>query len=202
MGKDLIYTILELETWNREGICDFCSRFENSENQSVCQIRTRNKVTEKLVANDCACQKCKEKFENDELPKCERCKRLQTKLNRDTVCDCIRYNEDSEEKELPILPSEGRPYAFYEKQINSLQEKLKDTEWTIQEEREAHEDFMEKSEEWGKRQKQELLGEISKLKARVKQLEEENAQNKQVAQVEVKSNKRPFSFFSKKTTGE
>lgn len=111
-----------MEEWNQGGTCDFCSRFENSENQSICQIRTRNKVTEELVANDCVCQKCKEKFENDELPKCKRCKRLETKLSRDTRCDCIRDNEDVEEKELPILPHEGGPYAFYERQISKLQE--------------------------------------------------------------------------------
>jgi len=32
------------------------------------------------------------------------------------------------EKELPVLPSEERASTRYEKQINSLQEKLKDTE--------------------------------------------------------------------------
>jgi len=58
------------------------------------------------------CQKCKEKFENDELTKCERCKRLETKLNRDTLCDCVRNNEDIEEKELPILPHEGEAICF------------------------------------------------------------------------------------------
>jgi hypothetical protein len=85
-------------------------------------------VTEELVANDCTCQRCKEKFENDELPKCKKCKRLETKLSRDTLCDCVRYNEEVDEKELPILPNEGRPYAFYERQINSLQEKLNNSE--------------------------------------------------------------------------
>ena len=47
-----LYTILDLEEWNKEGTCDFCSHFENSENQSVCQIRMWSKVTEELVAND------------------------------------------------------------------------------------------------------------------------------------------------------
>ena len=38
------------------------------------------------------------------------------------------------------------------------------------EEREAHEDFMEKSEEWGKRQKQEFLDRIRELEVEVERL--------------------------------
>jgi len=65
-------------------------------------------VTEKIVANDVACQNCKEKFENDELPKCEKCGRLQTTSDIDIlsgkyICDC---KEIAEEKELPVLPDD------------------------------------------------------------------------------------------------
>jgi len=61
------------------------------------------------------------------LPKCSNCGRLQTKSNIDIqsgkyVCRCIRRKENLEEKELPILPHERRPNAFYERQINGLQE--------------------------------------------------------------------------------
>ena len=64
--------------------------------------------------------------------------------------------------------------AKYEQQINSLQEQLNTAEWTIQEEREAHEDFMKASEEWGKRQKKELLDRIKELEAEVTRLVQEN----------------------------
>jgi hypothetical protein len=162
--KELLYTVLELEEWNKNSTCCFCY------NKSVCQIRTRSKITHEIIANDEACENCKEKFENDELEKCERCGRL--KNRHSYVCHCIADNENIDEKELPILPHEERESTFYERQINSLQEKLNEAEWTINEEREAHEDFMEKSEEWGKRQKQELLDRIKELEAENKRLKE------------------------------
>jgi len=39
-----------------------------------------------------------------------------------SLCRCISNNENLEEKELPVLPQERRMDAFYERQINSLQE--------------------------------------------------------------------------------
>ena len=62
-------------------------------------------------------------------------------------------------------------------------------------EREEIAKFQEKSEEWGKRQKQELLDKIKSLKVKIKQLKEENKklkeeQNGQIAQIEVKEPKR------------
>lgn len=177
--KELLYTILDLERWNLNSTCDFCSNLETRDNKAVCQIRTRSKLTEKLVANNCACESCKEKFENDELPKCGECGRLQNKsriFNGKFICRCVEYKENTKEKELPILPHERRQATFYERQINSLQEQLNEAEWNIQEEREAHEDFMEKSEEWGKRQKQELLDRIKELEAEVKRLKKQTSQ--------------------------
>jgi chromosome segregation ATPase len=134
------------------------------------------------------------------LPKCENCGRLRTRL--DYACACIRRKEDSKEKELPILPHERRPNAFYERQINGLREELSTAEVEI----DTHLEALEISEVWNKRQKQELLDrikeleaeverlkkqtpqelldEISKLKERVKELEQ------QTAQVEVKETKK------------
>src|SRR4051812_12116999 len=121
--RELLYTVLELEEWNKEVECSFCPGLS----KAVCQIRTRSKVTEKIIANDEACQVCKEKFENDELLKCKDCGRLQTETYIDIhtgkhICRCIRRQENAEEKELPILPHDRRPNAFYERQINSLRE--------------------------------------------------------------------------------
>jgi len=93
-------------------------------------------LTDKIVANACACESCKEKFENDELPKCSDCGRLQIKANIDVltgkyICDCVRRQENTQEKELPILPHERRPGAFYERQINGLREELDTAEVEI-----------------------------------------------------------------------
>jgi len=202
--RELEYTVLELEKESKK-TCDFCSKFENKNNKSVHQIRSRSKVTGEWISDDMVCERCEEKYWDDELSKCNRCGRLQTKLDFDivtgkNVCYCIRNNEDLEEKELPLLPHEEISQStFYERQINSLQEQLNETEEALEIEREEAVKFQEKSEEWSKRQKQELLD-------RIKQLEEENDNHKeeikrlktqleqltsqQVAQIEVKETKR------------
>src|SRR3954469_804463 len=95
-----------------------------------------------MNSDDMVCERYKEKYWNDELLKCNRCGRLQTKLDFDivtgkNVCYCIRNNEDLEEKELPLLPHEEiSQSAFYERQINSLQEQLNETEEVLEIERE------------------------------------------------------------------
>ena len=202
--RELEYTVLELEKESKK-TCDFCSKFENKNNKSVHQIRSRSKVTGEWISDDMVCERCEEKYWDDELSKCNRCGRLQTKLDFDivngkNVCYFIRNNEDLEEKELPLLPHEEISQStFYERQINSLQEQLNETEEALEIEREEAVKFQEKSEEWSKRQKQELLD-------RIKQLEEENDNHKeeikrlktqleqltsqQVAQIEVKETKR------------
>ena len=202
--RELEYTVLELEKESKK-TCDFCSKFENKNNKSVHQIRSRSKVTGEWISDDMVCERCEEKYWDDELSKCNRCGRLQTKLDFDivtgkNVCYCIRNNEDLEEKELPLLPHEEISQStFYERQINSLQEQLNETEEALEIEREEAVKFQEKSKEWSKRQKQELLD-------RIKQLEEENDNHKeeikrlktqleqltsqQVAQIEVKETKR------------
>ena len=202
--RELEYTVLELEKESKK-TCDFCSKFENKNNKSVHQIRSFSKVTGEWISDDMICERCEEKYWDDELSKCNRCGRLQTKLDFDivngkNVCYCIRNNEDLEEKELPLLPHEEISQStFYERQINSLQEQLNETEEALEIEREEAVKFQEKSEEWSKRQKQELLDWI-------KQLEEENGNHKeeikrlktqleqltsqQVAQIEVKETKK------------
>jgi len=179
--------------------------------KAVCQIRTRSKATGEMIESDKACEGCKEKFENDELPKCS-CGRLKTRY----TCDC---KEKGNEKELPLLPHQNGGMAFfYERQINSLREELTATEEELEIEREEVTKFQEKSEEWSKRQKQELLDRIKELEAENKKLkeltpqelldeikrlkkevEQLKEQNKQVAQVEIKFSKRPFLLFGKKT---
>jgi ribosomal protein L29 len=135
--------------------------------KAVCQIRTRSKATGEMVESDKACENCKEKFENDELPKCG-CGRLKTRY----TCDC---KEEENEKELPLLPHQNGGMAlFYEQQISGLQEK----ERQLEEEVDTHLEALEVAEDWHKRQKQELLD-------RIKQLEEENKQLKELTPQEL-----------------
>lgn len=169
--KELLYTILELEEWNEGTTCWFCF------NKAVCQIRTRSKVSHKIIANDMACQSCKEKFENDELPKCERCGRLRNKHKLDVltgkhICDCIRYKENTLEKELPALPREEREATFYERQINSLQEEKSH----LAVEAQSHLDAMEAFEVYNKKHRQQLLDRIKELEAEVERLKKQTPQ--------------------------
>jgi late competence protein required for DNA uptake (superfamily II DNA/RNA helicase) len=150
--RELLYTVLELEEWCSTKLpCSFCVSLRE-EDKITCQIITRSKVTHKLVAMDFACQNCKEKFENNQIPKCERCGRL--RVDSDTnyttgkyVCRCIERGENIEEKELPALPQEERQSTFYERQINGLREELATTEEELQIEREEVANFHEKSKE-------------------------------------------------------
>jgi hypothetical protein len=127
-------------------------------------------MTHKIIANDEACEGCKEKFENDELAKCDRCGRLEDRhslnIRGKYICDCIRYNEEIEEKELPSLPHERREATFYERQINSLREE----KGKLTEEVETHLEALEISEDWHKRQKQELLDKIKQQEAEIERL--------------------------------
>src|SRR5688572_31626021 len=120
---------------------------------SVNQIVACIKTNGKYVADDVVCESCKEKFENDELEKCEKCGRLQTRhyldvLSGKYICFCVKYEEDTEEKELPLLPHEEiSQSAFYKQQINFLQKQLNKTEEALEIEKEEVIKFQEKSEE-------------------------------------------------------
>jgi|SRR6185312_11851567 len=134
--RELIYTLLELSKESKK-TCDFCSNLHGEDNKPVKQIVTRVKSTSRWISDDVVCEDCQEKFLNDELPKCERCGRLQTKGYKDFysgkyTCYCVSFNEDLEEKELPLLPGEEiSQSAFYERQINGLREELDTAEVEI-----------------------------------------------------------------------
>ena len=49
--KELEYAVLELEKESKK-TCDFCSKFENKNNKSVHQIRSRSKVTGEWISDD------------------------------------------------------------------------------------------------------------------------------------------------------
>ena len=86
-------------------------------------------------------------------------------------CDCIRKNEDLEEKELPSVPYESQA-TFYERQINALQEE----KIHLSVEAQSHLDAMEVFEVYNKKHRQELLDEIKKLKEEVERLKKQTPQ--------------------------
>ena len=164
--KNLTHTLLELEDWCSDGsVCDFCFGL----NKASYQIKTRSQITNKILANDFICENCKVRFENDELPKCNKCGRLRIQSDIEyptskVVCRCVKRKENTEEKKLPLLPHQNGGMAlFYETQINSLQEQLN----TAGTEIDTHLEALEISEDWHKRQKQELLDKIKQQEAEI-----------------------------------
>lgn len=177
--RELTYTLLELEKEYKNSNCEFCSNRRVKANKAVKEMITRHGTTDKLIAVDVICEECEEKYWNNQILKCGRCGRLQTRSDFDlfsgeNICYCIRNKEDLEEKEPSPSPPRESTFTFYERQINALREEKVAAENTIEEEREAHEDFMKVSEEWSKRQKQELLDRIKELEGENKRLKEQN----------------------------
>jgi hypothetical protein len=166
--KDLIYTLLDLEEWCIGSVCDFCFGL----NKASYQIKTRDQITNKMLANDFICENCKVRFENDEILKCSNCGRLRIQSDIEypsnkIICRCVKRKENTDEKKLPLLPHQsGGITLFYETQINNLREELTNAEV----ENGAHLEALEVAEDWHKRQKQELLDRIKELESEVERL--------------------------------
>ncbi|RIB16589.1 hypothetical protein C2G38_2189560 [Gigaspora rosea] len=136
---------------------------------------------EMKIANDFICENCKVKFENDELPKCNKCNRLKIQFDieystSEVVCHCVKRKENTEEKALPLLLHQNRGMVlFYERQINFLQEQLNETEEAL---------------EIKKRRKLETENDIYKKEIQRLKTQLEQLTSQQVAQIEAKKNKR------------
>jgi hypothetical protein len=128
------------------------------------------------------CGECKKDYNNNILPWCEKCGRLKRNRNR---CFCSHLKAKSTK---PLSDKELLSQAF--------SFRLENTKEELKIEREERAKFQEKSEEWSKKQKQELLDKVKGLEERIKQLEEENRKLKDqqngplTAQIEVKETKR------------
>ena len=138
------------------------------------------------------CGECKKDYDNNTLPWCKKCGRLKRNRNR---CLCSHLKAKSTK---PLSDKELLSQAFsshLENKTRELEKELSTTKEELNVEREEVAKFQEKSEEWSKRQRQELLdkikeqeAEIVKLTQEIKQLKEQ--QSGQIAQIEVKETKR------------
>ena len=195
------YRILEVAEGDKQD-CNYCSfsfrdfRFKDN--------LTLNIATHQVAAfkdnDDYAdiayiCADCKEDFENDILPYCELCGRL--KRNR-KGCFCnLLENKPIQSLSMEEITSRTFGYRL-EKKTRELEKELSTTKEELNIEREEVVKFHGKSKEWGDekiKQIKELEAENAKLKEENKQLKEQ--QNGQVAQIEVKENKR-WSWFKVK----
>ena len=113
--KNLTHTLLELEDWCSDGsVCDFCFGL----NKASYQIKTRSQFTNKILANDFICENCKVKFENDELPKCNKCGRLRIQSDVEyptnkIVCRCVKRKENTEEKNFLFYLIKTEKWHFF-----------------------------------------------------------------------------------------
>ena len=138
------------------------------------------------------CKDCKLEYDNNVLPRCEKCDRL---MRNKSLCYCHKEKK-KQTQSLTNRELVAQSFSFrLESKTRELEKELSITKEELKVEREEIAKFQEKSEEWGKRQKQELLDKVKGLEERIKQLEEENSklkdqQNGQIAQIEVKETKR------------
>ena len=139
------------------------------------------------------CKDCKLEYDNNVLPRCEKCDRL---MRNKSLCYCHKEKK-KQTQSLTNRELVAQSFSFrLESKTRELEKELSITKEELKIEREEVAKFQEKSEEWGKKQKQELLDKIKGLEEKINHLEEENRklkdqQNGQLtAQIEVKETKR------------
>jgi hypothetical protein len=171
--------------------CGFCGNlFKGIDATHL--LRTSDLDINKTVDINYVCDSCKEKIDNKIMSECSDCGRL--KKSPTKKCLCVYMKENN----LSIETYSGNDDDYnpleLEKQISILSEEKKQ----LTEEVSVHLEALETAEDWHKNQKQELLDRIKRLEEENRQLKEKNIQTQQVAQIEVKSSKRPFLLFGRK----
>ena len=190
----LEYRVLEIAKGD-ERECNFC--FLDYDDPTLLNFDTAP-ATHQMVARNTPdgysdivfiCGECKKDYDNNALPRCEKCDRLKRNRNR---CFCSRLKAKSTK---PLSDKELLAQAFssrLENKTRELEKELSTTKEELKIEREEVAKFQEKSEEWGKRQKQELLDRIKELEEENKRLREQ--QTTQSSQIEVKEKKWPWKL--------
>ena len=138
------------------------------------------------------CADCKKDFENNNLSHCELCGRLQ-RNRMGCYCNLLKDGKfrTSSTKDGMFQTIE----SHLANKTKKLENELKAAKEELNIEREEVVKFQEKSEEWSKKQKQELLDKIKEQEAQIIKLTQEikllkEQQNGQVAQIEVKEPKK------------
>lgn len=177
-----------------KGNCAFCSDVQTG----IYWLRTRRVRDNKLLALDYCCEKCRERYDNEEFKKCEKCERFYTQ--NDFKVDFARTLKESSEVNLgewvclceslkkigksdeEMEENEVGSNAGLEKQLHELSLEKSKVEEDLQIEQEAHLDGIDATARWYKRQHEEemtplqeksrrLSDENKKLKSRIKELE-------------------------------
>ena len=194
----LEYRILEIAQGDKQE-CNFC--FLDFDDPTLLNFDTAP-ATHQMVARNTPdgysdivfiCGECKNDYDNNTLPWCEKCGRLKRNRNR---CFCSHLKAKSTK---PLSDKELLSQAFsfrLENKTRELEKELSITREELKVEREEITKFHEKSEEWGKKQRKKFLDRIKELEAENAELILENRklkdqQNGQLTtQIEVKETKR------------
>ena len=116
----------------------------------------------------------KEGLENNILPFCEKCGRLM-RNRRGCFCELLKDKPTRPVSENTLI---ARTFTSrLENKTKELEKELLATKEALKIEREEIAKFHEKSEEWSKRQKQELSHRIKELEAEVKRLKKQTPQD-------------------------
>ena len=114
------------------------------------------------------CKDCKKDYDNNALLWCGVCGRLKRNRNR---CYCCHLAKNKSTKPLTTEELIARSFSSHlERKTRELENELSTTKEELKIEREEIAKFQEKSEEWGKRQKQELLDKIKQQEAEIELL--------------------------------
>jgi hypothetical protein len=193
----LDYRIVELAEGD-EKKCNYC--FLNFEDPTNLNFNT-SPATHQMVALDketgdyvdivFICDDCKKDFDNNILPWCEKCGRLKRNRRR-----CFCHLENEKDKVAQPLSEEVLISRAFSSRLENKTKKLEQELTNAKEEIDVHLEALQVSEEWSKRQKQELLDRIKKLEEENAKLNQENKQlreqqNGQLAtQIEIKEPKK------------
>jgi len=200
----LEYRILELAKGDEQE-CHYCFvDYDNPTNLNFDTAPATHQMiahteTEQYFDISFICKDCKAEYDGGVLPRCEKCDRLKRNKSR---CYCHKVKKKATlptERELISQSFSSR----LENKTRELEKELSTTKEELNIEREEIAKFQEKSEEWGKRQKQELLDRIKELETEVERLKKQTPQalvneieslksqlKQQNAQIEVKEPKK------------
>ena len=162
----LEYRVIEISKSDKyKWGCDFCSYDKEKVSNATHEMVARK--SNGYVDFAYICSDCKKDFENNALPWCEKCGRI--KRNRiSCFCRLVKDQDAEPASEETII---AQAYSSrLESKIKELEKELSATKEALKIEREEIAKFHEKSEEWGKRQKDELLDKIKQQEAEIERL--------------------------------
>jgi len=177
----LEYQAIELrrgDKWH----CNFCSFEKEKSLNATYKILSYNTSNNDYSDIAYICVECKKDLDDNALPHCNNCGRA---MRNRIDCFCDLRKDEPPVKTPTITEIMAQSYVGrLEQQNKDLKQQLA----SAKEEISSHLKALDVSKDWHDKQKQELLDKIQRLESEVEFLRKQQTQ--QVAQIEVKENKR------------